>query len=138
MVVAAALLNALKIVKKDIRRLKVVVCGVGAAGTATIKILLALGVRNIIGVDEHGTIHRGRTVGMDFMKTWVAGSTNPGNVKGVMADAIRGANVFIGLSVPRRAQRARTSRAWRAIASSSPWPIRRPRSSPRRPSAMCA
>ena len=100
-VVAAALLNALKIVKRDIRRLKVVVCGVGAAGTATIKILLALGVRNIIGVDEHGTIHRGRTVGMDFMKTWVAGSTNPGNVKGVMADAIRGANVFIGLSVPR-------------------------------------
>ena len=100
-VVAAALLNALKIVKKDIRRLKVVVCGVGAAGTATIKILQALGVRNIIGVDEHGTIHRGRTVGMDFMKTWVAGSTNPGNVKGVMADAIRGANVFIGLSVPR-------------------------------------
>ena len=100
-VVAAALLNALKIVKRDIRRLKVVVCGVGAAGTATIKILLALGVRNIIGVDEHGTIHRGRTVGMDFMKTWVAGSTNPGNVKGKMADAIRGANVFIGLSVPR-------------------------------------
>jgi malate dehydrogenase (oxaloacetate-decarboxylating) len=100
-VVAAALLNALKIVKRDIRRLKVVVCGVGAAGTATIKILLALGVRNIIGVDEHGTIYRGRTVGMDFMKTWVAGSTNPGNVKGVMADAIRGANVFIGLSVPR-------------------------------------
>src|SRR5687767_6004139 len=100
-VVAAALLNALKIVKRDIRRLKVVVCGVGAAGTATIKILLALGVRNIIGVDEHGTIHRGRTVGMDFMKTWVAGSTNPDNLKGKMAEAIRGANVFIGLSVPR-------------------------------------
>src|SRR5213595_250606 len=52
-VVAAAVLNALKIVKKDLRRLKVVVCGVGAAGTATIKILQALGVRNIIGVDEH-------------------------------------------------------------------------------------
>ncbi len=99
-VVAAALLNALKIVKKDVRRLKVVVCGVGAAGTATVKILLALGVRNIIGVDEHGTIHRGRTVGMDFMKAWVAESTNPGNVKGRMADAIRGADVFIGLSVP--------------------------------------
>jgi malate dehydrogenase (oxaloacetate-decarboxylating) len=100
-VVLAALLNAIKIVKKDLRRLRVVVSGVGAAGTATIKILLAVGVRNIIGVDEHGTIHRGRTVGMDFMKTWVAGATNPRNVKGRMADAIKGADVFIGLSVPR-------------------------------------
>ncbi|HET8579242.1 MAG TPA: NAD-dependent malic enzyme [Methylomirabilota bacterium] len=100
-VVAAALLNALRIVRKDLRRLKVVVSGVGAAGTATIKILLALGVRNIIGVDEHGTVHRGRTVGMDFMKTWVASATNPQNLKGRMSDAVKGADVFIGLSVPR-------------------------------------
>src|SRR5215475_10527989 len=99
-VVVAALLNAVKIVKKDVRRLRVVVCGVGAAGTATIKILLALGVRNIIGVDEHGTIHRGRAVGMDFMKTWVAEATNPQNVRGRLADAVKGADVFIGLSVP--------------------------------------
>ena len=136
-VVAAALLNALKIVKKDIRRLKVVVCGVGAAGTATIKILQALGVRNIIGVDEHGTIHRGRTVGMDFMKTWVAGSTNPDNVKGVMADAIRGANVFIGLSVPRALSlRDVKSMARDRIVFAMANPT--PRSSPRRPSATCA
>jgi malate dehydrogenase (oxaloacetate-decarboxylating) len=100
-VVAAALLNALKIVKKDLRRLKVVVSGVGAAGTATIKILLALGVRNIIGADEHGTIYRGRPAGMDFMKTWVAAATNPQNLKGKMSDAVKGADVFIGLSVPR-------------------------------------
>jgi malate dehydrogenase (oxaloacetate-decarboxylating) len=100
-VVLAALLNALKIVRKDIRRIKVVVSGVGAAGTATIKILLSLGVRQIIGVDEHGTIYRGRPVGMDFMKTWVATTTNPRNVKGRLSDAIRGADVFIGLSVPR-------------------------------------
>jgi malate dehydrogenase (oxaloacetate-decarboxylating) len=100
-VVAAALLNALKIVRKDLRRLKVVVSGVGAAGTATIKILLALGVRNIVGVDEHGTVHRGRTVGMDFMKTWVASATNPQNLKGRMSDVVKGADVFIGLSVPR-------------------------------------
>jgi malate dehydrogenase (oxaloacetate-decarboxylating) len=99
-VVLAALLNALKIVKKDRKRLKVVVTGVGAAGTATIKILLALGVRNIIGVDEHGTIHRGRAVGMDFMKSWVAEATNPQNVRGRLADAVKGADVFIGLSVP--------------------------------------
>src|ERR1041384_2727734 len=66
-VVLAALLNALKIVRKDIRRIKVVVSGVGAAGTATIKILQSMGTRQIIGVDEHGTIYRGRPVGMDFM-----------------------------------------------------------------------
>jgi len=80
-VVMAALLNALKIVRKDPKRLKVVVCGVGAAGTAVIKMLLAHGVRHIIGVDEHGTIYRGRTVGMDFMKTWVGEATNPHQVR---------------------------------------------------------
>ena len=100
-VVAGALLNALKIVGKDIRKLKVVVSGVGAAGTAVVKMLLALGARNIVGVDEHGTLYRGRPVGMDFMKTWVAGATNPQNLQGKMADAIKGADVFIGLSVPR-------------------------------------
>jgi malate dehydrogenase (oxaloacetate-decarboxylating) len=99
-VVLAALLNALRIVRKDIRRIKVVVCGVGAAGTATIKILRAMGVRQIIGVDEHGTLFRGRSVGMDFMKTWVAGATNPKNVRGKLAAALKGADVFIGLSVP--------------------------------------
>src|SRR6202158_6284317 len=81
-VVMAALLNALKIVRKEPKRLKVVVCGVGAAGTAVIKMLLAHGVRHIIGVDEHGTIYRGRAAGMDFMKTWVGEATNPQQVKG--------------------------------------------------------
>jgi malate dehydrogenase (oxaloacetate-decarboxylating) len=99
-VVLAALVNALKIVKKDLRRLRVVVSGVGAAGTATVKILLAVGVRDIVGIDEHGTIHRGRTAGMDFMKRWVAEATNPRHVVGRMADAVKGADVFIGLSVP--------------------------------------
>src|SRR2546428_793444 len=73
---------------------------VGAAGTATIKILLSSGVRDIIGVDEHGTIYRGRAQGMDFMKRWVAGATNPRQVKGRLADALARADVFIGLSVP--------------------------------------
>src|SRR5256884_1237822 len=99
-VVMAALLNALKIVRKDPRRLQVVVCGVGAAGTAVIKMLMTLGVRQIIGVDEHGTIHRGRTVGMDFMKTWVSEATNPGGGEGKMPEALKDADVFIGLSVP--------------------------------------
>jgi malate dehydrogenase (oxaloacetate-decarboxylating) len=99
-VVLAALLNALKIVRKDVRKIRVVITGVGAAGTATIKILLSSGVRDIIGVDEHGIIVRGRPTGMDFMKRWVAGATNPRQVKGSLRDAVAGADVFIGLSVP--------------------------------------
>ena len=99
-VVLAALLNALRIVRKDLRRLRVVVTGVGAAGTATIKILQASGVRDIVGVDEHGCLHRARAAGMDFMKRWVASATNPRGVTGRLADALEGADVFIGLSVP--------------------------------------
>jgi malate dehydrogenase (oxaloacetate-decarboxylating) len=100
-VVLAALLNALRIVKKDLRRLRVVVTGVGAAGTATIKILLSSGVKDIVGVDEFGAIHRGRTRGMDFMKRWVASATNSRQLTGSLAEVIVGADVFIGLSVPR-------------------------------------
>ncbi len=99
-VVLAALLNALRIVKKSLRLLKVVVTGVGAAGTATIKILQSSGVKDIIGVDEHGTIYRGRREGLDFMKRWVASTTNPRQVKGGLAEAMHKADVFIGLSVP--------------------------------------
>src|SRR5437762_4731102 len=100
-VVLAALLNALRIVKKPLRSLRVVVTGVGAAGTATIKILQSSGVRDIIGVDEHGSIQKGRATGMDFMKRWVASTTNPRQVKGGLAEALERADVFIGLSVPR-------------------------------------
>src|SRR5438874_1444382 len=99
-VVLAALLNALRIVKKSLRSLRVVVTGVGAAGTATIKILQSSGVRDIVGVDEHGTLYRGRSKGMDFMKRWVAASTNPRQVKGGLSEAMHRADVFIGLSVP--------------------------------------
>jgi malate dehydrogenase (oxaloacetate-decarboxylating) len=99
-VVLAALLNALRIVEKDLRKIRVVVTGVGAAGTATIKILQASGVRDIVGVDEFGVIHRKRTQGMDFMKRWVAGATNPRRLTGRLADAVKAADVFIGLSVP--------------------------------------
>jgi malate dehydrogenase (oxaloacetate-decarboxylating) len=99
-VVLAALLNAVKLVRKELRRLRIVVCGVGAAGTAVIKLLMAVGVRHIVGVDEHGTIYRGRAVGMDFMKQWVAESTNARKLRGTLGDALRDADVFIGLSVP--------------------------------------
>jgi malate dehydrogenase (oxaloacetate-decarboxylating) len=99
-VVLAALLNALRIVRKDLARIRVVVSGVGAAGTATIKILLSSGVGQIIGVDEHGAIYRGRRKGMDYMKRWVATATNPSNLRGRLGEALAGADVFIGLSVP--------------------------------------
>jgi malate dehydrogenase (oxaloacetate-decarboxylating) len=99
-VVLAALLNALRIVRKDLKKLRVVVTGVGAAGTATIKILLSSGVKDIVGVDEFGAIHKGRTRGMDFMKRWVADATNPRRLTGKLSDVIERADVFIGLSVP--------------------------------------
>src|SRR5213592_2470203 len=99
-VVLAALLNAHRVIKQDLRRIRVVVTGVGAAGTATIKILQSMGVRDIIGVDEHGTIYRGREQGMDFMKRWVGAATNPRQVTGGLGAALEGAAVFIGLSVP--------------------------------------
>ena len=99
-VVLAALLNALRIVRKELRRLRVVVSGVGAAGTATVKTLLSSGVTQVIGVDEHGTLYRGRRIGMDSMKAWVAAATNPRNLRGSLGDALAGADVFIGLSVP--------------------------------------
>ena len=102
-VVLAALLNALRIVRKDIARIRVVVTGVGAAGTATIKILQSSGVRDIVGVDEHGTLHPGRTVGMDFMKQWVASCTNPRLVKGRLGRRRRGRRRL------HRPQRARHS-----------------------------
>ena len=100
-VVLAALLNALRIVKKPLRSLRVVVTGVGAAGTATIKILQSSGVRDIVGVDEHGTIYRGRGKGMDFMKRWVAHrAPTRGRSRVGCSDAMHRADVFIGLSVP--------------------------------------
>src|SRR5262249_14931944 len=99
-VVLAAPLHALKIVRKDPAKIWVVVTGVGAAGAATIKILQSTGGRDILGGDDDGIIHRGRTRGMDFMKRWVASATNPRRVTGSLGDALDRADVFIGLSVP--------------------------------------
>jgi malate dehydrogenase (oxaloacetate-decarboxylating) len=99
-VVLAALLNALRIVRKELGDVSVVVCGVGAAGTATIRILRSVGVRRILGVDEHGILAPGRTAPMDDMKARVAQDTNPEARQGTLGDAVHGADVFIGLSVP--------------------------------------
>ena len=99
-VVLAALINALKIVKKEMKDLKVILTGVGAAGVACSKILINAGVRNIIGFDRGGAIYKGRKEHMNFMKDWFAEHTNPGNFKGSVQDALEGADMFMGLSGP--------------------------------------
>jgi malate dehydrogenase (oxaloacetate-decarboxylating) len=99
-VVLAALINALKIVGKEMDQVKVVVNGVGAAGVACTKIIMAAGVRNIIGCDQAGALYRGRSAHMNWVKDWYAQNTNPNEEQGTVHDVIRGADVFMGLSVP--------------------------------------
>jgi malate dehydrogenase (oxaloacetate-decarboxylating) len=99
-VVLAALINALKIVGKEMDKVKVVVNGVGAAGVACTKIIMAAGVKNIVGCDQMGAIYRGRGTHMNWVKDWYAQNTNPDNEQGTIHDVIRGADVFMGLSVP--------------------------------------
>jgi malate dehydrogenase (oxaloacetate-decarboxylating) len=101
-VVLAAVLNALRIVHKTPDELKVVVLGVGAAGVACSKILMSVGVKNIIGVDRSGIIHKGRTEGMNFMKEWFAENTNLEGVSGTVSDAMEGADLFLGLAGPNQ------------------------------------
>jgi malate dehydrogenase (oxaloacetate-decarboxylating) len=99
-VVLAALLNALRLVRKEPPQIKVVVCGVGAAGTATIRILRGAGVGRILAVDEHGILAPGRPEPMDPVKAVVARETNAADQRGRLGDALEGADVFIGVSVP--------------------------------------
>ena len=99
-VVAAAVLNALKYTDKKLEDIKVVQNGPGAAGTAIIKMLLELGVRDIIAVDEKGILYQGRKEEMPPHKVMLAELTNINNEKGGLEDAIKGADVFIGTSVP--------------------------------------
>jgi malate dehydrogenase (oxaloacetate-decarboxylating) len=98
-VVLAAFLNALRVVDKRPEDVSVVIVGAGAAGIACTKILLAAGVRNIIGTDRTGAIHRDRA-GLDEFKRWYAENTNSQGFAGSSNEALRGADVFIGLSGP--------------------------------------
>jgi malate dehydrogenase (oxaloacetate-decarboxylating) len=99
-VVLAALINALKIVGKRMEDVKVVVSGVGAAGVACTKIVMAAGVKNVVGCDTTGALYRGRAENMNWVKDWYAQNTNPDNEKGTIHDVIKGADVFFGLSAP--------------------------------------
>jgi malate dehydrogenase (oxaloacetate-decarboxylating) len=99
-VVLAALLNALKLVKKKLSEANIVFTGAGASGIATAKLLMKAGARNIIGCDRAGAIYKGRKENMNSMKEWFAQHTNPRRVRGTAGDALVGADIFIGLSGP--------------------------------------
>jgi malate dehydrogenase (oxaloacetate-decarboxylating) len=99
-VVLAALLNAVKLVKKKLADVRVVFSGAGASGIATARLLMAVGVRHIVGCDRAGALYRGRQEHMNPVKTWFAEHTNPRRLRGTLGDALRGADVFIGLSGP--------------------------------------
>ncbi|MCM2531430.1 NAD-dependent malic enzyme [Neobacillus pocheonensis] len=98
-VTVAGLVNALKLIGKKMTEIKVVANGAGAAGIAIIKLLYFYGVRDIIMCDTKGAIYEGRPQGMNAVKSEVAKYTNRDNLTGSLADVIKGADVFIGVSV---------------------------------------
>jgi malate dehydrogenase (oxaloacetate-decarboxylating) len=98
-VILAALINAARVVGKELTDLQVVVSGSGAAGTATIKMLLGAGVRDVIPVDRNGAINREDRYENSHWR-WLAEHTNRENRRGTLADVLVGADVFIGVSAP--------------------------------------
>lgn len=96
-VLYAGLINALKVVGKRIDEVKIVICGIGAAGIACSKILLAAGVKELIGVDRERALVSGNSY-TNPMWNWYARQTNPKQLSGSLSDIIEGADVFIGLS----------------------------------------
>lgn len=95
----AGLINALKLVKKDIKDVKIVTSGAGAAGIAIIKLLMSMGLKNVIMTDRTGAIYKGRE-GLNPIKQEMAEITNQNCEKGTLAEVIKGADVFIGVSAP--------------------------------------
>ncbi len=96
----AALKNALKVVNKDIDEIRVVVNGAGAAAIAITKLLISAGLKDVILCDRKGAIYEGRTDNMNAVKEEMAAITNRNRVQGSLADAVKGADVFIGVSAP--------------------------------------
>jgi malate dehydrogenase (oxaloacetate-decarboxylating) len=103
-VVLAALTNALRVVGKAIEDVRIVMSGAGAAGTAILKLLMAAGVKHAVVADIHGVVHCDRSdlvdADPDSALRWIADNTNPEGVSGTLKDAVRGADVFIGVSAP--------------------------------------
>jgi len=99
-VVLAALLNALRLARQNISELRIVILGAGAAGTAITKMLLRAGARDIVSCDRHGILHERNRTDLNESKTWLATHTNPRRIQGSVEDALKKANVFIGVSGP--------------------------------------
>ena len=97
--VAAAMINALKLVKKDIKNIKCVINGAGAAGTAIGELLLKLGLKNLIMCDKFGALCE-EMEGLSKAHSDLAKKTNPNREKGALSEIIKGADVFIGVSAP--------------------------------------
>ena len=98
-VVLAALTNALKLVKKDLKSTKIVLSGVGAAGTAVARLLVAKGAQNIIGFDKDGLVFEDKG-DSDPMRQWFVTNCSPGSFKGDLHEAMKDADIFIGVSAP--------------------------------------
>lgn len=98
-VTLAGVINALKVVDKKIEDVKIVTSGAGAAGIAIIKLLMAMGLKNVIMTDRNGAIYKGRE-GLNPIKEEMAAITNFNMEKGSLADVIKGADIFIGVSAP--------------------------------------
>ncbi|MBQ7197558.1 MAG: NAD-dependent malic enzyme [Synergistaceae bacterium] len=96
----AGLINALKVVGKKIDEIKIAVNGAGAAAIAITKLLISAGVKNVTLCDRTGIVYKGREKGMNWIKNEMAEITNPEGLKGSLADAMKGADVFIGVSAP--------------------------------------
>lgn len=96
----AGLINALKVVGKKIENVSIIISGAGAAGTSIAKILLGAGAKNIVVCDTAGIIYKGRRLNMNPDKDALSQITNPNNEKGAIADAIKGKDVFVGVSGP--------------------------------------
>ena len=95
----AGLMNALKVVHKDINEIKIVTSGAGAAGIAIIRLLMAMGLKNVIMTDRHGAIYEGRD-NLNPIKEQMAKITNFNHESGALKDVIKGADCFIGVSAP--------------------------------------
>ena len=98
-VVLAALTNALKLVKKDLKSTKIVLSGVGAAGTAVARLLVAKGAQNIIGFDKDGLVFEDKG-DSDPMRQWFVTNCSPGSFRGDLHEAMKDADIFIGVRAP--------------------------------------
>ena len=99
-VVLAALINTMRLTHRKLKDLKIVVSGAGAAGVAITKMLLSIKAKNLLVCDSKGIIHPKRRLELNESKLWLAEHTNPRGIPGSLGDALRGANVFIGVSGP--------------------------------------